>query len=459
MTATRPARGAPAPPLRRPASLCGLCQRDLEEEDSLSAEILEPEDLVVILANNPWWRPEVGICRACAARFVEARAEARSRYPSFDRGACAILPTPVRLGAHDAFTGRGITMAFLDSGFFAHPDLVEGRDRILRYVDVNEPEARRRVLGTPDDSSWHGMMTSVVACGNGRLSGGLYRGLASEANVVLVKVGSARRIVHDDIRKGLDWVIRHRGRYDIRVVNVSCGGDFEASYLTDALSQAADRATRAGILVVAASGNRPDAPVLPPASAPSVLTVGGLDDKNRLGSGAWDIYHSSYGPTFDGVQKPEVIAPGIWVAAPILPGTPTAAQASLLSRLAEAPDEQLRAIVRRSRGVDHALDEASELEPLLIRSLVKAKLRDNNVISGAYKHVDGTSFAAPIVASLAAQMLEANPRLRPQELKRIVMRTARRLPHVPVDRQGWGVVDARAAVEEAVSRRDRVKAG
>ncbi len=459
MTASRPARGAPAPPPRRPPSLCGLCQRDLEEADSLSAEILEPEDLVVILANNPWWRPEVGICRACAARFVEARAEARSRYPSFVRGACAILPTPVRLGAHDAYTGRGITMAFLDSGFYAHPDLVEGRDRILRYVDVNEPEARRRVLEKPDDSSWHGMMTSVVACGNGRLSGGLYRGLASEANLVLVKVGSARRIVHDDIRKGLDWVIRHRGRYDIRVVNVSCGGDFEASYLTDALSQAADRATRAGILVVAASGNRPDAPVVPPASAPSVLTVGGLDDKNRLGSGAWDIYHSSYGPTFDGVQKPEVIAPGIWVAAPILPGTPTAAQAALLSRLAEAPDEDLRAIVRRGRGVDHALDEASELEPLLIRSLVKAKLRDNNVISGAYKHVDGTSFAAPIVASLAAQMLEANPRLRPQEVKRIVMKTARRLPHVPVDRQGWGVVDARAAVEEALTRKDRAKAG
>ena len=47
-----------------------------------------------------------------------------------------------------------------------------------------------------------------------------------------------------------------------------------------------------------------------------------------------------------------------------------------------------------------------------MRQLVTAKIRDHNVISGAYKHVDGTSFAAPIVASLAALMLEANPALR-----------------------------------------------
>ena len=74
------------------------------------------------------------------------------------------------------------------------------------------------------------------------------------------------------------------------------------------------------------------------------------------------------------------------------------------------------------------------------------------MISGAYKHVDGTSFAAPIVSSLAAQMLEANPGLAPRQVKRLVLQTARRLPHVDVDRQGWGVVDARAAVEAAARR-------
>ena len=55
--------------------------------------------------------------------------------------------------------------------------------------------------------------------------------------------------------------------------------------------------------------------------APSVLTVGGVNDKNRLAFSGYEMYHSSYGPTVDGLQKPEVIAPGIFIAAPLLPGT------------------------------------------------------------------------------------------------------------------------------------------
>jgi serine protease AprX len=161
------------------------------------------------------------------------------------------------------------------------------------------------------------------------------------------------------------------------------------------------------------------------------------------------MYHSSYGPTLDGLQKPEVIAPGIWVAAPILPGTPTAAQAALLERLDEATDERLPLVLAASPGVDPELDAAAGGPLARLRALVEKKLRDNNVISGAYKHVDGTSFAAPIVASIAAQMLEANPRLTPPEVKRILIATARRLPYVDVDRQGWGVVDPHQAVLHA----------
>ena len=402
------------------------------------------------------WRPPFFSPRQPRARRAPAGERVSDSEP--------ILPTPVRLGAPPGRAGRGVTIAFLDSGFYAHPDLVEPRNRILAYVDVNDPRARRRDLGRPDVSSWHGMMTSVVACGNGRLSHGLYRGLASEASVVLVKVGSASRIRHDDIRRGLAWVVRHRQRYRIRIVNVSCGGDYEASYLDDGLSRAAEAATRAGLLVVAAAGNlgdKPGHPVLPPASAPSVLTVGGLDDKNRLPFSGYDIYHSSYGPTLDGLQKPEVIAPGIWVAAPILPGTPTAGQAALLSRLAAATDAELGPALDESKGVDPDLDAARGLEPPLLRQLVAAKIRDHNVISGAYKHVDGTSFAAPIVSSLAALLVEANPALSPRELKRLVIATARRLPHVEVDRQGWGVVDVRraclAAEASAAASRKRRK--
>jgi len=364
-----------------------------------------------------------------------------------------ILPTPVRLKASSEFTGRGVTIAFLDAGFYAHPDLTHPDDRIVHYVDLLNPSAGRSALERPDVSSWHGMMTTVVACGNGWLSGGKYRGLASNARVVLIKCGRVQRVAHDDIRRGLAWVLRNRHRYDIRIVNVSCGGDYEASYLNDALSQTAERLTKAGVFVCAAVGNaghQPGHPVMPPASAPSVLAVGGLDDKNQLAFDDYDMYHSSYGPTADGLQKPEVLAPGIWVAAPILPGTPTAAQAELLARLHDTHGADLKTLLGRHRGIDPDLDAAVDLEPALIRQLVEGKLRDTKVISGAYKHVDGTSFAAPIVSSIAAQMLEANPTLTPQAIRQILIKTSRRMPHVAVDKQGWGVVSPARAVDEAL---------
>src|SRR5262249_31421158 len=129
------------------------------------------------------------------------------------------------------------------------------------------------------------------------------------------------------------------------------------------------------------------------------------------------MYRSSFCPTVDGLQKPEVIAPGIWIAAPILPGTPTADQAVLLSRLENAKDFELRQIIKEHPGVDEDLDGAANLAPYLLRNIIWIKIRDNNVISGHYKHVDGKSLCAPIVSSIAAQMLEAAPDLKPGEVK------------------------------------------
>jgi serine protease AprX len=432
---------------------CPLCRRSVSPVELLSANALDEPVLALAKANNPTWRAELGLCKGCRERFAEAHTRLRVRFPDFGHRDFKILPTPLRLGALNRFAGRGVTIAFLDSGFYAHPDLVEPENRILAYVDITDPHAGEEKLYEPDVSSWHGMMTSVVACGNGHLSEGLYRGLASEANLVLVKCGTARRIVHDDIRRGIEWVIENRERFNIRVMNVSCGGDYEASYLSDELSQAAERATKAGILVCAAVGNaghgtHPE--VLPPASAPSVLAVGGLDDNNRLDFAEYDMYHSSYGPTVDGLQKPEVIAPGIWVAAPILPGTPTADQARLLTVLEKAADGELRDLISANLGVDPDLDAVRHRDTYLVRQLVGIKLRDHKVISGSYKHVDGTSFSSPIVASIAAQMFEANPSLTPQQAKLILIKTATRLSHIAFDRQGWGVVSPRKAVLRAV---------
>ncbi len=431
--------------------VCPVCGREafdgLLPFDSLS------DDLKVIVAANA---PEgvYEVCKRCVDMFERARVQLEEDSVIFEQGG-HVLSTPLRMDADERFTGRNVTIAFLDSGFYAHPDLTKPRNRILAYHSLVAAEGDKTSLESPDTASWHGMMTSVVAAGNGSLSGGFYRGIAPDSNVVLVKLAKSGRIPEANIERGLKWVMAHRKEYDIRVVNISAGGDYEAPYLHNSLAQTVEQAVREGLTVVCAVGNaglQPGHPVLPPASAPSCIAVGGLDDQNSMDRARRGMYRSSYGPTIDGLQKPEVIAPGIWVPAPILPGTPTAEEAKLFATLDSAPDEELRALIEENAGVDKDLDEARDLPLSLLRQLITIKLREGNVISGHYKYVDGTSFASPIVASIVACMLEANPRLTPQQIKRILIGTAERLPGIEVDRQGWGVVFPRRAVEAAAKR-------
>jgi len=357
------------------------------------------------------------------------------------------------MDADERYTGRGITVAFLDSGFYAHKDLIEPQNRILAYHNIFEPGEGVDALQKSDVASWHGMMTSVVAAGNGHLSDGFYRSIAPEANLVLVKIGKTGRIPESNIETALRWVFANKDKYDIRVVNISAGGDFEQSYLQNALCQLVEEVVKAELTVVCAVGNAgmlPGHPVLPPASAPSCIAVGGLDDQNSLDRARRGMYRSSYGPTIDGLQKPEVIAPGIWVAGPILPHTPTADEAALYAQLDNAADDELREIILSHPAVDKDIYAARDLSLSLLRQLITIKLREGNVINEHYKFVDGTSFAAPIVSSIVACMLEANPKLTPQQVKRILIDSAERVAGVEVDRQGWGVVVPRKAVEMAL---------
>ena len=435
-------------------AVCPVCGR--EAPDGLAPfDALSDELKVIVAANAPAGAMLGEICSRCVELFERARVQLQVNAAVFEQGG-HVLSTPLRMDADERFTGRDITIAFLDSGFFAHTDLTTPHNRILAYHSIVAAEGDKTSLETPDPSSWHGMMTSVVAAGNGGLSHGFYRGIAPDANVVLVKLARSGRISEESIKRGLEWVLAHRDEYKIRVVNISAGGDEEQSYLQNELAQMVERAVQEGLVVVCAVGNAglaPGHPVLPPASAPSAISVGGLDDQNSLDRARRGMYRSSYGPTVDGLQKPEVIAPGIWVPAPILPHTQTAEEAELFARLDNAPDSQLHAIIRENRGLDQDLDEASNLPVPLLRQLITIKLREGNVITQHYKYVDGTSFASPIVASIVACMLEANPDLTPQQVKRILIDTAERLPAIEVDRQGWGVVAPRRAVELAFALR------
>src|SRR2546423_6566592 len=433
-------------------NVCEVCDRLTEQQlHSLSAL---SERLQSIIAPNAATPDAARLCSRCLELLSRAQHQIESHASVFEQNDF-VLPTPLRMDVDERFTGAGVTIAFLDSGFYAHTDLTEPGTRIAAYHSIFSEEGDSTSLHTNDVASWHGMMTSVVAAGSGALSDGLYRGIAADANLVLVKIGQTGRISEDQIRRGLEWVLEHHEEFGIRVVNISAGGDFEESYLTNALSKTVERCTSEGLVVVCAVGNAghiPGHPVLPPASAPSCMAVGGLDDQNSLDRARRGMYRSSYGPTIDGLQKPEVIAPGIWVAAPILPRTPTAAEAELYSKLDATSDEDLREMIAENPGVDKDIDEAIELRIPLLRQLISIKLREGNVINEHYKYVDGTSFAAPIVSSIIACMLEANPNLLPQEVKRIIIETAERVRDVEVERQGWGVVNARLAVEQALLR-------
>lgn len=436
--------------ITEPASLgCYLCGRANDQRVPLGE--LHPDLKSLLKGNVAAAGESTEICLSCLELFSRARTQIDSHHIVFEQ-TDYVLPTPLRMNADERFTGRGVTIAFLDSGFYAHDDLTKPENRIVAYHSIFDAEDDRTSLETTDVASWHGMMTSVVAAGNGYLSDQFYRGIAPEAKVVLVKIGRTGHIPDEHIQLGLEWVLENREKHDIRVVNISAGGDAEQSYLNSSLCQTVERAVKEGLIVVCAVGNAGMAPghlVLPPASSPSTISVGGLDDQNSLDRAKRGMYRSSYGPTIDGLQKPEIIAPGIWVAAPILPFTPTADQAQLCSELEKADDAELRGIIESYEGVDKDFDEARDLPIPLLRQLITIKLREGNVINQHYKYVDGTSFAAPIVSSIAACMLEANPALTPQQVKRILIDTAERVPGIEVERQGWGVVVPRRAVEVA----------
>lgn len=432
--------------------VCPVCGREAAE--GLAPFDHLPDELKrMIAANAPGGLAVKTVCPRCVRLFERASAQMEKYSAVFEQGRY-VLPTWLRLGADDRFTGRGVTIAFLDSGFYSHPDLTTPHSRILAFHNII-PRGTG-TLQAVDTASWHGTMTSVVAAGNGALSGGFFRGIAPEANLVLVKVSKSGHISEKNIERGLKLVLENRERWNIRVVNISAGGDLEQSYLDNGLCQMVERCVRAGLVVVCAVGNagwEPGHPVLPPASSPSAIAVGGLDDHNSLDRSRHGLYRSSYGPTFDGLQKPEVIAPGIWVPAPILPHTPTAAEAELYARLDRAADEELRPLIEKHGTVDRDLYDARDMPFYLLRQLISVKLREGDVISEHYKFVDGTSFAAPIVSSTVACMIEANPRLTPQQVKRILIDTADRLPGVEIDRQGWGVIAPRRAVALALALR------
>lgn len=417
----------------------------------------------ILQEENPRWKPQDGACIECVQEAVEKAIQARSvtslqaelltPYPAYARDEQKLLTTPVRVHANTNFTGRGITIAFLDSGFYPHPDLVRPKNRIVCYVDATgRVPQEKRSFKKPMVTSWHGLMTTAICAGNGFMSDHLYRGIAEQAKLVLIKTGNSRsRSIRDrDISRALIWVLYNHKRFNIQIVNISLGGDHPTTGKFTELDELVEEAVAAGLVVVVAAGNSGHPIIIPPASAPSAITVGGLNDQNHLDPRYRRMYWSSYGRGINGVRKPEIIAPAIWLAAPMLPKTSTHNTALYFSRLTRASDTELSKLLESNYVQTRLSKRMQDLPFTEARTAIREYMNEQKFIHPHYQHVDGTSMAAPIVSGVVAQMLEANPSLDPAQVKEILMTTADPLNDAPAERQGAGAINAGRAVAAAL---------
>jgi len=291
-------------------------------------------------------------------------------------------------------------------------------------------------------------MTSVIAAGNGFLSGGRFRGIASESGLVLVKISSPRGQVKErDIERGLRWLIDTYQRFNVRVVNLSVGGDDVSSDPDHPLHVSVRRLTEAGITVVAASGNHGRELLVPPASAVEAITVGGYDDHNTTDRSQWTGYHSDYGNAYDGSSKPDVVAPANWIASPILPGSLVDREAHWLGPLLESESERaLKRLLAQGYNDLGLPRELTQKPTSQLYEMLQARINSHKLIDAKHQHVDGTSVSAAIVSAVVAQMIEANPRLTPAQIKSILVATAHLIDDVPAAQQGAGAIDPARAV-------------
>lgn len=447
---------------------CPLCRRPIDPVLFAIQPKLEDHIARILSENNHGWKPDDGACPECVHGAVEKAIEARSPtslqaelltpFPVYSRDEKRLLPTPLRVHANPNFTGRRVTVAFLDSGFHPHPDLIRPKNRILCYVDTTgRAPVEKQSFKKPSVTSWHGLMTSAICAGNGFMSNRLYRGLADEAQLVLVKTGNPRgRGIRDrDISRALTWVLNNHERFNIRIVNISLGGDSPTTGKFTELDELVEEAVSRGMVIVVAAGNSGRHVIVPPASAPAAITVGGVEDQNHLDPRYRRMYWSSYGRGINGVRKPDIIAPAIWLAAPMLPKTRTHNAALYFWRLPNAGEARLNKLLESNYAETHLSKKTLSLPLPEIRIAIQEYMNEQKFIHPHYQHVDGTSMAAPIVSGVVAQMLEANPRLKPAQVKEILMATADPLNDAPAERQGAGAVNAGRAVAAAL----RVRGG
>lgn len=201
--------------------------------------------------------PENLIDRLSNYEEIEFIEKPKRLFYEVNEGRTAACINPLQTGVYNLF-GAGVLVAVIDSGIdYSHPDFrnEDGTSRILALWDQTIPGAppegfdigtlytREKIneaLATPmpqrmeivpsTDLSGHGTHVAGIAAGNGRASNGLYRGVASQSDLVIVKLGTS---VGDSFPKttqlmqGIDYVIRFAEALKRPiVVNISFGNNY-----------------------------------------------------------------------------------------------------------------------------------------------------------------------------------------------------------------------------------------
>jgi serine protease AprX len=253
------------------------------------------------------------------------------------------------------------------------------------------------------DDEGHGTMVAGIAAGGAAA----FPGVVPTAPIVSIRTADATGAsLTSDVIAACDWILAHQAQYDIRVANFSLVSGSESSFTSDPLDAAVEQLWFHGIVVVAASGNYGDSAAVPmdrsPGNDPFVVTVGALDT-NGTADPTDDFVApwSAYGHSGDGFAKPEISAPGRWIAAPV----------PVASTLATtAPDR---------------------------------------IVAPGYMWMSGTSLAAPIVAGAADAILAVHPDWTPGQVKGALMVSASPLPTVSSFAGGVGELNASGAMQLA----------
>ncbi len=280
------------------------------------------------------------------------------------------------------YTGKNVTVAVLDTGISKHPDF---GGRILAFSDFVNGRA-----GLYDDEG-HGSHVSGILGGDGRLSGGKYRGIAPQCSLVVGKVLNGRgdgTIEH--MVQGIEWVLRNRSLWNIRVLNISAGlGTHLGSERKKLLLSCVEEAWRQGLVVVAAAGNAG-------AGSGALSPIGNSDKMITVGCAGSGCPRGEKCP--DGV-------PLSW----------------------EEGDGRRREADVTAPGTD----------------VISCNSRVRRTFYGwqnAYTSKSGASMAAPVVAGAAALYLEKEPESPNYEIKHRILRSAADFGDPRRERE-WGLLN------------------